>query len=143
MGAFFLQMSDWFQPEPVVADNNARRNEARRQREDAEIVRRLMADKNGRAWMHRLLDQCQIRGAPFIPGQPDTTAFRLGKQSIGWFLMDACEAFPDLYMMMLAEARQEEQREAALTAADERERQRVESVIPQQDDLPAPPGWTK
>lgn len=126
-----------------VAWNNVNRDQARHRREDAETVRRLMGHKNGRAWMFRLLEECQIRGVPFAPGQPDTTAFALGKQAIGWFLMQAIEAYPEQYMQMLAEARAEEDRVAAQAAAEERRRQRATDAADamQGFDLPPPKGW--
>lgn len=135
-------MTDYDASDPVAV-NNLNRDEARRRREDAETVRRLMAHRNGRAWMYRLLDECQIRGVPFAPGQPDATAFALGKQAIGWFLMEAIEAYPDLYMQMLAEARREEERLDVIQGEAERKRKREQDIALEMQgfDLPPPPGY--
>lgn len=125
-----------------VAENNANRDEARRQREDAETVRRLMSHRNGRAWLFRLLERCHIYTSPFSPGQPDTTAFALGEQNIGLRLLEAAQAFPDLYMTMLAEARREDERVAGLRMDEERKRQGEENIAVQMQgfDLPPPDG---
>jgi hypothetical protein len=127
-----------------VAENNARRDEARHKREDAETVRRLMSHKNGRAWFHRVLSACHIYGTPFTPGEPDTTNFRLGEENIGKRLMyEALYACSDLYLTMLDEARREEERVAAVRAEEEKKRRGEEDagVAMQGIDLPPPEGW--
>jgi hypothetical protein len=127
-----------------AAENNARRDEARREREDAETVRRLLSHKSGRAWFYRLLKRSNIYGTSFVPGQPDTTAFELGREDVGRRLMaQAMEACEDLYLLMIREVRQEEER----AAAEEAEREKKEAadygaaIRTQGHDLPPPEGW--
>lgn len=127
-----------------VAENNARRDETRRQRDDAETVRRLLSHRNGRAWLYRVLERCHIYGTPFTAGEPDTTAFRLGEENIGkQMMMLAIDVCPDLYLTMLAEAKKEEERVAIVRADEEKKRQGEEDagVRTQGFDLPAPEGW--
>ncbi len=127
-----------------VAENNARRDDARRQREDAETITRLLKHKNGRAWFHRKLAKCHIYDTPFSPGDIHETVFRLGQEDVGKRMMlEAVNACPDLYMMMLAEARQEEERLAALVIDEQKKREAEEdaAVRTQGLDLAPPPGW--
>jgi hypothetical protein len=126
-----------------VAENNARRDEARRQREDAETVKRLLSHQNGRAWFYRKLCRCHIYDTPFAPGQPETTFFQMGQENIGkLMMMEAIDACPDLYLTMLAEARKEEERIAALRLDEEKKRQGEEDAMARLNlDLPPPPGW--
>lgn|SRR5215475_1034103 len=125
-----------------VAENNAQRDDARRQRDDAETLRRLLSHRNGRAWMFRLLEACHIWNSPFAPGQPDTTAFALGEQNVGLRLYSSIQAFPDLMTMMLVEARKEDERIVGLRMDEERKRQGEENIAMQMQgyDLPPPGG---
>jgi|GEM_PF-1860966 hypothetical protein len=127
-----------------AAENNARRDEARRRREDAETVRRLLNHKNGRAWFHRLLSRCHIYGTPFAPGEPETTFFRMGEENIGkGLMMQAIDACADLYLLMLDEARKEEERVALMRAEEETKRDAADSAAAHAQglDLPPPAGW--
>jgi hypothetical protein len=127
-----------------VAENNARRDQARWQREDAETVRRLLSHKNGRAWFHRQLAKCHIYATPFSPGDPHTTFFQLGQENIGkQMMMEAIGACPDLYLAMLAEAKSEEERIAAAAVDVEKKRQEEydAAVKTQGFELAPPPGW--
>jgi hypothetical protein len=128
-----------------VAENNARRDVARQQREDADTVRRLLSHRNGRAWFHRLLARCHIYGTPFSPGEPDTTNFRLGEENVGKVLMyEALAACPEQYLAMIAEARKEDERVAAVRADEEKKRQGEDeaAVRTQGFDLAPPAGWS-
>lgn len=127
-----------------VAENNARRDEARRQREDAETVKRLLSHKNGRAWFYRQLTKCHIYDTPFAPGDPTTTFFQMGQENIGkQLMMQAINVCPDFYLTMLAEANKEEERIAAMRADEDKKRQDEEdaAVRTQGFNLPPPPGW--
>ena len=88
---------------------NAKRDAARRDRADLDVMRKLMADKKGRDWLYRFLDACHINNTPFAPGQPDVTAFHLGEESVGKrVLLLAMTASTDLYMKMIREQQEEE-----------------------------------
>jgi hypothetical protein len=137
---------DGYDATDAVAENNARRDEVRRQREDAETVKRLLMHKNGRAWFYRQLCKCHIYDTPFMPGDPHTTFFQLGQENIGkLMMMEAINACSDLYLTMLAEARKEEERIAALAgdAQKNREAEYDAGVRAQGLDLPPPAGWPR
>ena len=126
-----------------VAEDNARHEQAMRRREDRDTFRRLMGDKSGRAFVFRLLDECHMRWdrrTPFQPGQPDATAYFLGMQAIGHYVMTFCEAVPDLYMQMLAEARNEDERVALVRSEEDRKRSddNAAGIAMQGFDLPDP-----
>jgi len=128
------------------AENNAHRDQVRKLREDADTVRRLMSHKNGRAWMQRKLGRSHIYASPFDSEHPDTNSvmFRLGEENIGrQLLKEVTEACPDLYLKMLSEAREEEQRTANVREEEEKKRQGEDeaSVRTQGFDLPPPVGW--
>jgi hypothetical protein len=127
-----------------VAESNAHRDELRRQREDAQTLRQLMAHRNGRAWLYRILERCHIYASAFAPGEPETTFFRMGEENIGkQMMMAAMAAAPDLYMEMLAEARKEDERIALLHADEDKKRSGDDAtaLALQGFDLPAPKGW--
>lgn len=127
-----------------TAENNAKRDEARKQREDEETLKRLLSHKSGRAWFYRKLERCHIYGTPFQPGEIHETVFRLGQEDIGKRLMlEAVYACPDLYMTMLAEARKEQERIAGLRADEEKKRRAEDDVAlrTQGFELPPPPGF--
>ena len=137
-------MTDAYDASDESAENNAKRDEARKLREDHETLKRLLSHRNGRAWFHRVLEKCHIYGTPFMPGEAETTFFRLGQEDVGKRMMlEAVYACPDLYMTMLAEARKDEERVAGLRADEEKKRKGDEDIAlrTQGFELPAPPGW--
>jgi len=134
-------------PEPYdatdpAAEANAKRDEARKAREDADVLRSIMMKKTGRAWMHRLLSRCHIYSSPFAPGQADVTAYALGEENIGKQLMLAVMTVSsELYVKMMDEQRAEEDRLNEVRRREERNRQREDDDIGvrmQGFDLPAP-----
>lgn len=79
---------------------------------DDTVLRNLMGEPAGRAWMYRLLIRCHIYGSVFVGGEPDTTAYRIGEENIGKrFLAELQRATPELYLTMLAE--QQSKKDAA------------------------------
>lgn len=127
-----------------TAENNAKRDEARKQREDTETLKRLLSHRNGRAWFYRILENYHIYGTPFSPGDIHNVVFRLGQEDIGKRMMlSAVYACPDLYMVMLAEARKEDERIAGLRADEEKKRNADEEIAirDQGHHLPPPPGF--
>lgn len=86
--------------------NAARKRSARKRAEQLEVVKALMAVPNGRAWVYDLLSFCHLHEQPFIPGAPDSTAFRCGEMNVGnRFLADIQECSPQEYLTMLQEAK--------------------------------------
>ncbi len=71
-----------------------------------DVIRGVMSTPAGRWWVYGFLDSCFIYGNPFVPGEPDTTAFNLGAANIGKILLaDVQVACPDLYLTMINEAK--------------------------------------
>lgn len=128
----------------LAAEDNARRDEARRSRNDADVVRRIMSHRNGRDWFFRQLTRCNIYRSSFVPGQPDVTAFELGQENIGKQLMlAAIDASADLYMKMLTEQKEEETRLRDVRRGERKSREAEDNigVRMQGFDLPAPTGF--
>jgi hypothetical protein len=125
-----------------VAENNARRDDRRHGREDAETLRRLMGHGHGRAFMYRLLNRCHIHNTPVVPGDPYTSAFNFGREDVGKQLVkELMRACPELYVKMLSEAVAEEDRVAAVRAEENRKRsdESEAAMMMQGFDLPKPP----
>lgn len=107
-----------------AAESNAKRDQARIEREDADVLRTIMHTKQGRAWLLRQLDACHINNSPFAAGQPDVTAFHLGEEAVGKRLLIAVMAASvDLYMKAIKESQEEERR---LTEVRRKEREKRE-----------------
>ena len=130
-----------------AAENNARRDQERIAREDAETIRRLLSHRNGRAWFHRQLSVCNIFGTSYIPGGEDgrrATDFALGQENVGkQWMYAAIEAAPDLYMKMISEQKEEDGRIAEVRKKEERTRQGEEDIelSTQGFHLPPPAGY--
>jgi hypothetical protein len=140
-------MADDLQPYDAtdpVAEQNAKRDEARKVRENAQVMQSILHTKPGRAWLNDILENCHIFSTPFVPGQPDTTAFAMGEENIGKrLMMAAIDADASGYMKMLAERKAEEQRQQEVRNREEAKRQKQseeDSVAfkMQGFDLPAP-----
>ncbi len=71
-----------------------------------DVIRGVMGTPGGRKWMYGLLEMCHCYHTSFMPGQPDTSAFREGERNIGLQLLaDVQSAAPDLYLTMIQEAK--------------------------------------
>ena len=113
--------------------NNLRSEEARRRREDEQVLRELMASKQGRSWMYRFLAKLNTLSTPFHGEETHKTAFAIGQQEIGRFLfLELTAADLMLYMAMLREAKEEEARQ-------EKELQRRNVKAEGSDDPPLTP----
>jgi hypothetical protein len=134
-----------FDATDAVAEANANREIKRREREDADVWRRILHSKQGRAWLYRRLERCHIYASTFVPGQSDVTAFQLGEENIGKRLMlEAQDASPDLYVQMLKEQREEEKRLDEVRRTEQKRREEAErSPTPEEmmGELPPPAGW--
>lgn len=84
---------------------NKARKRAKRQillREEA--LRKIMADKECRAWIAGILAFCDIDGNPHVPGQADSTAFNCGMANAGRMIWSAVKsAAPENAVLMLKE----------------------------------------
>lgn len=68
------------------------------------VVKALMDRTEGRQWIYSKLDMCKVFTTPFVPGQPDGTAFFSGVQSVGQNLLsDVMEASPENFYTMIQE----------------------------------------
>ena len=116
-------------------------------RADADVLRKIMLSRNGRDWLWRLLDWCDVYSEPFVPGVDGEreTCRNLGRQMVGKRLnMEVMEASQDLYITMLREAREAEQMARQEKRAAEKREAKQEDVLEPEDmpegsvDLPAP-----
>ena len=130
-------------------EKRLREEERQLARDDADVIRKIMMTRNGRAWMYRFLEKCHIFENPFIPGMADATAHNLGEANIGKQLwLDVQNASLDLYVQMIRETKEEEKRLAKVRRADV-EAQTPEAIDVEEAlgvnahmiDLPAPEGW--
>lgn len=130
-----------------VAERNARRDAGRRRRNNRDVIATVLASKAGRDWFYDVLAACHIYSTPFEPGAPDVTAFRLGEENVGKQLMlEAIGASPENYLMMVKEAKAEEERLEDVRRKEETARntdQVIELTGEGRDpnDLPPPKGW--
>lgn len=139
-------LTETFDAADPAAIDNAKREEKRREREDADVLRIIMHTKQGRAWLYRRLESCHIYTSTFQPGQPDVTAFALGEENVGKKLMvDAIAASPDLYMTMIKEQRDEEKRLDAVRRTERKNREQRDPAASMTPDLvphlPPPAGY--
>ncbi len=68
------------------------------------VVGDLMSDMKGRQWIYEQLTICRVFTSPFVPGQPDTTAFLSGMQAYGHKLLDdVMKSAPKLFDVMMQE----------------------------------------
>lgn len=89
--------------------NKARKKAARERILQDEVVRGIMSVREGRVWIYRLLEFCDLFGNPHINGQPDATSFNCGMQNVArkiWLEVEA--AAPEDTMKMLKEAKENE-----------------------------------
>jgi len=138
-----IPFADYDASDPV-AENNAHRDEVRRRREDGEQIRHILSHPKGRTWFYRILNSCHIYTTPFVPDQPETTFFEMGKEYVGkQMMMQAITSCADLYLKMLAEADAEEKRLAGIHADEEKKRQGENDagLAKQGFDLAPPAGW--
>lgn len=129
-----------------AAEDNARRDQARFAREDADVLRGIMFSKPGRAWLLRRLDECHINNSPFAPGQPDVTAYHLGEEAVGKRLLtSAMAASVDLYMKAIQEQQAEDRRIADVRRTERKNREKAEEAAINPADLvanlPPPAGY--
>lgn len=129
-----------------AAENNARRDLERAARDDADVLRTIMATKKGRAFILRQLDRCAINSpAKFVRGEPDATAHNLGRESYGLELLkDVMGASVDLYMTAIKEAQEEERRKVEVRRAEIKRQQEADRPLTAEDmvgDLPPPKGY--
>lgn len=89
--------------------NKARKRAARKKLIQEEAIRRIMGDKDCRAWIAGVLSFCDIDGNPHVPGEPDSTAFNCGMANAGRMIWcEIKEAAPESAVMMLKEASENE-----------------------------------
>ncbi len=128
-----------------AAEANARREVARRERNDRNVMVSIMTTVAGRDWLYRFLDACHINNSAFVPGQADVTAFHLGEENIGkQVLLQAMSASTDLYMKMIKEQQEEERRLNEVRKKERVNREEKEGPIDVAAlvaDLPPPAGY--
>jgi hypothetical protein len=138
-------LNETFDATDPAAEDNTRRDQARIAREDADVLRGIMHDKKGRAWLLRRLDECHINNSPFAAGQADVTAYHLGEEAVGKRLLtSAMAASVDLYMKAIKENQEEEARQANVRRTERKNREEREGPANVTDlfaPLPPPAGF--
>lgn len=134
-----------FDASDPAAQANAARDVARKRRDDLDVLRKLMFDKKGRAFLYRRLESCHIYGSTFAGESSHVSAFNQGQENVGKQLMlDAIEASPDLYVQMVKEQREEESRLDQVRRDEARKRDDREAApdaTKMLADLPPPKGY--
>lgn len=138
--------TETFDAADPAAIDNANREEKRKAREDADVLRLIMHSKQGRAWLYRQLERCNIYGETFSPGQADVTAFKLGQENVGKQLMLACmDASSALYIKMIDEQKEEQKRLDEVRRTERKNREAEDpAASPSMEfvkDLPPPAGY--
>lgn len=125
-----------------VAENNARKESSRLAKNDADILRIIMHSKTGRSWLYRQLEACHIFGNPVAqfdnaPADVPMTFFNLGNQNYGKQLWLAAQAASvDLYMKMIKEQHEEQNRRDAVMAQQNDKHDRKDLQLSSNDQLP-------
>lgn len=69
------------------------------------VIRALMEETAGRYWVYMQLDRCHVFTTPFMPGQPDVTAYHAGCQAYGQELLaEIMNSAPESFWKMIQEA---------------------------------------
>lgn len=134
------------------AEKNARKEEIRRARADADVVRSILKSPEGRDWLYRKLKAWHLYatleegGATFFPGQTDVTAFRLGEENCAKQLeSEIRNASIELYVTMLKDQRADQKRLDNLRREERQKREAETKPLTAEQamtiDLPPPPGY--
>lgn len=90
-------------PEQV---NRARKKAGSTRRERLEFVKAMMDLPQGRKWLWELMKRCHVTGNPVFQGDTHMTYFNLGMQNVGKMILADTQEFPDLYILMANESRE-------------------------------------
>ena len=86
--------------------NRARKKAAREKIQHDEVIRGIMSVKEGRKWIHHIIQFCDVFGNPHVAGMPDATAFNCGMANAGKMVWaEVEEAAPEFCTLMLKEAK--------------------------------------
>lgn len=138
--------TETFDASDQAAVDNASREDSRKAREDADVLRSILLTKQGRAWLYRLLERCNIYGDTFVAGESDLTAFKLGQDYIGrQLILKAMDVSADLYVKMINEQKEEQKRLDAVRRTERKNREANDPNAPLTPDLvpnlPPPAGY--
>lgn len=101
---------------------------------DKDVVGGLLATPNGRYWVERLLEFCEMYDT--VHTSIDDTLIKLGRRQVGAYMLDQIEQFaPDAYLRMIRERRARLEAARVKKVEDEK-RLRRESTPPGVDDMP-------
>lgn len=71
-----------------------------------DVIKGVMSTIRGRQWIYDMLNSAHIFSTTFIMGSPDGSAFAEGERNHGLrLLVDVQNAAPDLYLLMVQEAK--------------------------------------
>jgi hypothetical protein len=129
-----------------VLENNLRSEQARKAREDTKVVLDILSSRQGRAWWHRVMSMTNMLVSAHHGERTHDTSFALGMKEVGqWLFLEAQKASLDLYVQMIREAAEEEERQAKeVKKRNDRAAGKLDEPLTpaaQYPDLPAPPGW--
>lgn len=80
---------------------------------------RVLDSRNGRSVVWRILEQCGAFRSAFVHGAPDVTAFNLGQQNVGqWLLSELSEVNPHALAVMKRENQEDLERYAQAVSSD-------------------------
>lgn len=85
--------------------SKARKNGGRNRRARLEFIQAMMELPEGRKWLWGLLEKCFVFGNPVVQNDPYGTYFNLGQQNIGKIVLQDVQAFSELYVKMVNEAK--------------------------------------
>ena len=87
--------------------SKARKKGGRNRRARLEFVEAVMQQPQGRKWFYELMEKCNMFGNPVVQGDEHMTYFRLGEQNIGKMILSDVQQFPELYVKMIGEAKED------------------------------------
>lgn len=136
-------MTDTYDAADEAVEQHASRDQARYRHDDVVSMRKWMSSPKGRAFVWRFLQRCHLNSTVFTP-DPYVTAFHAGQEDAGRYVLHlVLEACSDLYLVMVREARSEEDRVTAGRQEEAHRRQEAETMAlyDQGSPLPAPRGF--
>lgn len=93
-----------FDASDPVQVNNRKREAGRKKAAQRQIVKELMNDQSGRAWLWQQMEFCNVFAQTFVIGSPDGTAFNEGTRRYGNKLLTECMgADPEAFIVMMRE----------------------------------------
>lgn len=84
----------------------ARKKGGRNRRSRLEFIQAMMELPEGRKWLWEIMQKCFVFGNPVVQNDSHATYFNLGQQNIGKLILQDVQEFAELYVKMVAEAKE-------------------------------------